>query len=312
MLKRFGNVGTIVVSLVVFAIAFIALLAIGSMQKPETVDVIVASRDLNIGDVISPDNVTTKTIVKDDNAVKYIPVNQADKYYGGVITLPFYTGQPVYASAVVTVDQNDSRIVAVTQKYGDGVIFPLALDEPNIVSPDVTSFMPGDVIGVSVVIGTRPQAKPTPMPEVPYGYLGQPLMTQPTAIVAVAPEPTKEKTPLEEALDRVYPPIAKDLFPGGLKVISVQGLPDKSDSEASSSVVLSQTQKRPVLLILVPKNKIEEFSLSLQQASRVYVTLMARGTDGQTYGYSYWDFEEDAIKERDALFTPEPTPTPRP
>ena len=299
MLKRFSNAGTIVISLIVFSIAFVGLLLVGSLQQPETIIVLAASKDLKIGDVLTPDSVTELEVVKDEIALRYIPAQQASEYYNGVVTIPFYTGQPIYASAVVALNGTDSRFVPVTQKYGDGIIFPLALDESNVIAPDISLFLPGDTIGVSSVIAVRPQEKPTPMPEVPYGF----ILQEPTAVLPNVPQPTPEKSPLDEELDRVYPPFSKNLFPGGLRVIAVQGIPEQATGETEAIVNINQV--RPVLLVIVPRDKVEELSLVLQQSARVYITLLARGSDQNTYGFTYWDLEEKIRQEREQLFVPE-------
>ncbi len=72
MLKRIASTGinlvVLGVSVGIFLVAFIALNALGAAQKPPTVSVLSATRDLNIGDVLTADDLAVKTVFQDDNA----------------------------------------------------------------------------------------------------------------------------------------------------------------------------------------------------------------------------------------------------
>ena len=72
MLKRIASTGVnlvvLGVSVGIFLVAFIALNAMGAAQKPPTISVLSATRDLNIGDVITANDLAVKTVFKDDNA----------------------------------------------------------------------------------------------------------------------------------------------------------------------------------------------------------------------------------------------------
>jgi len=317
-MKRLANMGTIVISLVVFAVAFLALIFIGEMQRPETISVLVASKDLQIGDVLSPDNLVIKKIVKDENAPIYIVADEAEKYYGGSVTLPFKAGQPIYATSVIPKEiiQSDGRLLPLAQEYGykegDVVLFPVKLDNANITAPDINTLKPGDVIYFSFVVPAQPQPRPTPMPEVPYGYLGYGPVAQPTAVIAMAPQPTKEKSPLEEYVDNVYPPLAT-VYYKGVRVIYLTGtereMQQEMDSEASTSVTLSAAQKSPIVYVLIPKKDFAKVSL-LMEISKVTMAVSNKEQDLVDGGYSYWDFSEELEKTRKIIFTPEPTPAP--
>jgi len=153
------------------------------------------------------------------------------------------------------------------------------------------------------VIATRPQEKATPMPQNGiYGTGG--LILQPTPVVIVqTTEGDEEKSDLELALDRSYPPLSKDMFPGGVRIISIEGLPETTtttDDETATTVVSSVSDEE-TLVLLIPQDKVEELALALQQGSQVYVTLLARGTEGPTEGFSYWDFEEWFKSDRETI-----------
>ncbi len=80
----------------------------------------------------------------------------------------------------------------------------------------------------------------------------------------------------------------------GVRVISVQGLPPQTDSTdgsdgGSSFTTFDQPQ---ILILLVPNASREVLSLALQQGERLVVSLIARGDETPTAGFTYWDFED--------------------
>lgn len=161
------------------------------------------------------------------------------------------------------------------------------MDATNLIAPDAQAFLPGDLISVTLVIASRPQqvTTPTAMPE---------IILQPGYGV----EPTATPAPLEieqaDALSRALPPLAKDLFPMGVRVIAVQGLPPQTDStDAGNSDSAFTTFDQPqMLILLIPNESREVLSLALQQGDRLVVSLMARGDETPTAGFTYWDFED--------------------
>ena len=68
MLKRLASTGVnlvvLGVSVGIFLVAFIALNALGAAQKPPTLAVLSATHDLNIGDVITPNDLAVKTVFR--------------------------------------------------------------------------------------------------------------------------------------------------------------------------------------------------------------------------------------------------------
>ena len=297
MLKRIASTGVnlvvLGVSVGIFLVAFIALNALGAAQKPPTISVLSATRDLNIGDVLTADDLEVKTVFEDDNASLYIPGEEVTGVVGGVVAQPIFSGQPIFRSAILAQAAEGTRLSAVLSQFPGHSLFPLPLDAMNLISPDAEAFLPGDLIGVTVVISTRPQqmSTPTPMPE---------LVIDPAYDI----EPTVQPSPLEleqaDALNRSFPPLAKDLFPMGVRVIAVQGLPaaDTTD-EGGSSFTLDDTQK--MLILLVPNESREVLSLALQQGDRLVVSLMARGDEVPSAGFTYWDFEDLFKSDREEV-----------
>lgn len=300
MLKRIASTGINVVvlgvSVAVFLLAFIALNALGAAQRPPTISVLSATHDLNIGDVITPNDLAVKTVFQDDNASLYIPSEEVTGVVGGVVAQPIFSGQPIFRSAILAQAAEGTRLSAVLAKYPGYSLFPLPLDATNLVAPDAESFLPGDLIGVTVVIASRPQAitTPTAMPEVILqpGYGVQPTGT-----------PAPQEIEQADAMSRALPPLAKDLFPMGVRVIAVQGLPKQTDSSNTNNSDSSFTlQDQPkMLILLVPNESREVLSLALQQGDRLVVSLMARGDETPTAGFTYWDLEDLFKSDREEV-----------
>jgi len=297
MLKRIASTGVnlvvLGVSVGIFLVAFIALNALGAAQKPPTISVLSATRDLNIGDVIMANDLAVKTVFQDDNASMYIPGEEVTGVVGGVVAQPIFNGQPIFRSAILAQAAEGTRLSAVLAQFPGHSLFPLPLDAMNLVSPDAEAFLPGDLIGVTVVISTRPQqmSTPTPIPE---------LVIDPGYNI----EPTDQPSPLEleqaDAINRSFPPLAKDLFPMGVRVIAVQGLPQQTESSEDSSSFNLDTQPK-MLILLVPNQSREVLSLALQQGDRLVVSLMARGDETPSAGFTYWDFEDLFKQDREEV-----------
>jgi len=296
MLKRIASTGVnlvvLGVSVGIFLVAFIALNALGAAQKPPTISVLSATRDLNIGDVITASDLAVKTVFQDDNASLYIPGEEVTGVVGGIVAQPIFNGQPIFRSAILAQAAEGTRLSAVLAQFPGHSLFPLPLDAMNLVAPDAEAFLPGDLIGVTVVISTRPQqmSTPTPMPE---------LVIDPGYV-----EPTAQPSPLEleqaDAMNRTFPPLAKDLFPMGVRVIAIQGLPQPTESSEDSGSFNLDTQPK-MLILLVPNESREVLSLALQQGDRLVVSLMARGDETPSAGFTYWDFEDLFKQDREEV-----------
>jgi hypothetical protein len=117
-------------------------------------------------------------------------------------------------------------------------------------------------------------------------------------------EPTAQPSPLEleqaDALSRALPPLAKDLFPMGVRVIAVQGLPQQKYSYEDSGSINKATQPK-MLILLIPNQSREVLSLALQQGDRLVVSLMARGDETPSAGFTYWDFEDLFKQDREEV-----------
>jgi hypothetical protein len=326
VLRRIGgagvNVGVLVISIAVFFIALFAVLGIANSQKPDTVDILAAAHDLNVGDKLTSEDFVVKTVFVDDNASLYIEANEGGiaSTLEGVVVIPMFVGQPIQRTSIVANSAMSSRLSAVLASYPQGgSLFPLPLDFSNIVAPNIDSFKPGDLINITLVISSRPQppSTPTVMPE---------FITGSDPYLPVAPQVVATPIPMDTEIDRakalLYPPMSKDLFPEGIRVVEVQGNTELVDADAAQQDTVDPAagyidfNKPKMLVLLVPDDKREELSLALQEGDLLVVSLLATGSEHATTGFSYWDFEEllkmqreEAYREASSLPTVTSTPT---
>ena len=78
----------------------------------------------------------------------------------------------------------------------------------------------------------------------------------------------------------------------GVRVISVQGIAPKADTSEEENSSFNTFDQPKMLILLVPNASREILSLALQQGDRLVVSLMARGDESPTAGFTYWDFED--------------------
>jgi hypothetical protein len=165
--------------------------------------------------------------------------------------------------------------------------------------------MPGDLINITVVISSRPQppVTPTVLPE---------FITGDAPYLPIAPQVIATSIPMDTDMDKakalLYPPVSKDLFPMGIRVIEIQGGTELLDADAAQQNTVDPAagyidfNKPKVLILLVPDDKREELALALQEGDLLVVSLLARGNDGPTTGFSYWDYEELLKREREEAY----------
>lgn len=291
MFKRLAasglNLAVLGVSVLVFVVSFFALNGLAAAQKPPTLTILAAARNLSIGQPITASDLVEKTVFEDDNAALYIPAEMAGEVIGGITALPIYAGQPIFRSSVIAPAGEGFRLSAVLAEYPDHSLFPLPLSENNVTAPDAATFLPGDLVGITVVIAGRPQPPATPTPSVGISFLPTPVFTQTTTLI---PSP---ETDMAQALDRTFPPLAKDLFPQGVRVIAIEGLPQPvSSTDDANAPVFNTGPQEQRLILLIPNDSREELSLAIQQGAQLFVSILAHGENGVTPGFTYWDFED--------------------
>ena len=296
------NTVVILIAIAVFIVAFVAQMAFGNASRPATIKILAASRDLSIGDTIAATDLVTITVYQDQLANQYIPPDQADQVVGGYTALPIHSGQPVMRNSIIAPAGIGTRLSAVLAKYPGYSLFPLPLDATNVAAAEADSYVPGDLVSVTIVIASRPQPPTTPTPEDLSGSI------TPTP----QPAATSEENALQDALSRGFPPMAKDIFPQGVMVIAVQGLTiqtvsqnpvsgSRSVDSNSTSVTQVDINQPKRLILLVPSESVEPLALGLQSGDRVIVSMVTAGQPKQTTGFTYWDLEELFRLEREGL-----------
>jgi hypothetical protein len=275
-----------------------------------------------MGEVIAPGDLVEKSVYQDETAALYIPAGEMGRVVGGVAALPVSAGQPLFRSAVLAPAGEGARLSAALADHPGHSLFPLPLSAQNVIAPEASSFMPGDLVGITVVIASRPQAPATPISPASLAF--------PALTPEASPTPTlaPQVQPGQEALERSFPPLAKDLFPQGVRVIAVQGLPSEAIQEPSDGAGFTSVAAAPAvidlaqektLILLVPDEGREALALALEQSDRLIISLLSRGESGASPGFTYWDFEElfradreRALSVTTAPLVTEPTPTPSP
>jgi hypothetical protein len=336
MLQRLRDSGlnlmVLLVSLLVFVGAFCGLSYFAASQRPPQLSVLAAARDLAIGEVIAPDDLVEKRVYQDENTSLYIPAEERGEVMGGVAALPVGAGQPLYRSAVLAPVGEGMRLSAALADHPGHSLFPLPLSAQNVIAPDARSFLPGDLVGITVVIASRPQAPATPVPPASWTYLALTPQASPTPTLDVQMELEVTATDSGQWLERSFPPLAKDLFPQGVRLIAVQGLPAESVRETSEQAGFTSAVAAPAvsdlglektLILLVPDEGRETLALALEQGDRLIISLLSRGEEEASPGFTYWDFEErfrfdreQALSATAAVLDAQPTrtalPTPLP
>ena len=224
MLRRLAgtglNVGVILISIVVFFLALFAMMGIANSQKPDTMEILAAAHDLSVGQSLAPNDIVVKTVFVDSNAEMYIPATDdgTSSIIGGVVVVPVFVGQPIQRTSIVAQVAGDTRLSAVLVNYpAGGSLFPLPLDFSNVVAPDIETFMPGDLINITLVISSRPQppSTPTVMPE---------FITGDTPYIGIAPQVVATPIPYETELDKANGTFMSPIYGVVLSMIICESL----------------------------------------------------------------------------------------
>jgi hypothetical protein len=219
---------------------------------------------------------------------------------GGFIAIPIRAGQPIFRDSVIAPVGAGSRLSAILASYPGYGIFPLPLDMANVVAPNADSFLSGDLVSLTLVISNRPKGIETPTPQPSYYF-------DPNNPSLAIPSPTPMPADLEKQAEeaKTYPPLAKNLTPEGVRVVSVQGLPPditatEEEKNTGPAEFVDYTQPK-ILMLLVKLEDIEPLSLALQEGDMVVVTMLSSGSGDPTTGFTYWDLEELFRKDREEV-----------
>jgi len=301
-----------VIALLVFLCALGGFVTAIKANKPPKVEVLAATRDLQPGDIIAAGDLQTTEVYDDARASAYIPADRQEDIVGGIVLQPFAAGDPLTKLGVAAAGTVDSRLAGLLTDFPDYAIFPLPLDLQNITAPEINSFNVGDVITLTVVIGERPSVPRDPDKFNEYyqnGFLLPGAEATPAPVPVTTPEPTPD---FMDYTERGKPPVAKTITTEGYRVVAVMGkvTNNTTENQDMTTYTMDVTPPRPVLMLLVPQDQIEEVALAVSQGE-VFVSLAlhVKATEG---GFSYWDFEQMLKEERQRQEKLHPSPTPTP
>jgi hypothetical protein len=279
-------------SAAIFIIAYFVLQGMAAARIPQSTQILTAANSLQIGDLVQAVDLIETTVFIDEMTEKYVDTADAGQIVGAYAALPIHAGQPILRENLIAPDSGMARFSALLSQFPGHSLFPLPLDISNVVAPPLAVYQPGDLVGLTVVIRNRPQPPATPTPE---SFAFSIPGIKPTELPTLLPQPTAET---DQAIDRSFPPLAKDIFPQGVRVVSIEGLPKPigPDGEAPA---FNNFNEKEMLILLLPETGRELLSLAIQQGDRVFVSLLSHNTAGSpTDGFTYWDFEAWFLEDR--------------
>ena len=292
------------IALLVAFVVFVGNLALTRAMRPDTVDVLAAARPLPAGARITEQDLTTVQVYRDDRAALYLPADQVQDVVGGYALRDFAAGEPLVRAAVLA--PGGDRTVALLAEHPDRAVFPLPLDASNVIAGAPASYLPGDIVGITVVFPDQPQEPPQQRQEV-VGV--PPFYAAPGAQELATPTPTPTPTPVIPPYEeRGYPPLARSLTLNA-RVVQVTGLPPEvttAEDAETAAVFAATSQEEPYLWVLIPAEDIELLTLALS-SGEVYVYLSHPEAADRPGGFSYWDFLARIRTERE-MATPSGTP----
>jgi hypothetical protein len=292
--------------------AFLLNLTLSAAARPPRTEILVAARRLPAGTVLSPSDLRPVAAYADPLTEGFVPAAEASRVAGKVLAVPLPAGAPLPRSALLDM-AGSGRLAALLADRPGMILFPIDLSASHIIAPDPRRLRPGDRIALTVVIPQRPMGlEPTPSPPLPPGA----TPTPPRGGLPVPATPTAAL----EILARLQPPLAKDLFPDGLEVADVLGVPEEAPGEgeagaASAFAPAGGILSRPLLLVLAPAERRELLALALSVGQPVVISLLGRpDPERPTPGLSFLDLEEWLRAQRQAALAegPAPAPTPTP
>lgn len=327
--KQLGtNAAVLGVALLVFLASFVGLTMYGNAMKPDTVNVMVLTRDVQPGEYLMASDLQPVAFFQNAGTASYVTESEAPDVVGRVVLVPQKAGQPLLKGSVLA--PGNERLAGILADDNGMSLVPLPLDLSNVIAPDVDDIYPGDRLLLTAFFKARPS-------RFEFGESGV-VQTTPTPPTVV--EEASMGLDVSAEIARLRPPVAKVLFPKGLQVVAVYGktpvqtssLTEGDPNQDLSSVSIVAMDEAPVVLLKVPADQVETLTLALGQADLITVGLVGR-VDGQpdmTPGYTFDDFEAWLADERtraaiqDLLGvevnnpddvseeSPFPTPTPEP
>ncbi len=278
-----GGLGVVAISAAVFVASFLLLQSISATARPPEVELLAAARDLPAGTTLTEKDLKVIRAFRDEASAAFVPAEEITRTVGGLLAMPVQAGNPIPRDALLA--PAGGRFSALLADAPGHAAFPLFLDEPNIASPPIETFRPGDIVGILAVVAHEPTRLEAPAA---------------SELLSVTPQPTPMATPA--ALTTTLPvtvriPVAKSLFPQGVQVLVA--LSPRTDPE------LGAVSGRPTLILRVPAGELERLALTLQQAEKVFVVHLGRaeGLPERTPAFTFDDFLAQMEEDRRRLQT---------
>ena len=301
----------LLIGVILIVVAFAALFLVANILNPPAQLVLVARRDIQLGERLSPE-VARAVEVELPFVDSFILKQEADRFEGAVFVEPVHQNEPIHKASLVDADNP----AAISRSS-------LALDDPNLVAfvvpvspetapPDVSE---GDRVDLTLGVGSATflagslSVVPTPNPfeprEVFVGGLaesgGQLFLTPVQPSGEFLPTPAKTPTPNPTQSPRVTLPIAKSLVRNALvlKVIYEQRPNPGFTSEGESAFIRGDIQAL-VLAIPMEAQEIVTFALANGDVRIAVRSPLASMEDGApTLGMSWDDLVAFFYAERE-------------
>ena len=300
-----------IIGIALVVVAFLALFLVANILNPPAQLVLVASRDIQAGEHLSPE-LARAVEVQLPFVESFILEEEADLFEGAVFIEAVHQNEPIHKASLIDADNP----AAVSRSS-------LALDDPNLVafvvpvSPDTAppDVREGDRVDLTLGVGSATflagslSVVPTPNPfeprEVFVGGLvksgGQTFLTTPVQPSGELPIPRVTVVPTATQFPQVTLPIAKTLVRNALvlRVVYEQRPNPGFTSEGQSAFVRGDIQ---ALVLAIPSEAQEIVTFALANGDvRVAVrSPLASGEKGSpTLGMSWDDLVAFFYAERE-------------
>ncbi len=301
----------LIIGVALVVIAFVALFLVANILNPPAQLVLVATRDIQPGERLSPD-LARAVEVQLPFVDSFILEAEADQFEGAVFIEAVHQNEPIHKASLVDADNP----AAVSRSS-------LALDDPNLVAfvipvspetapPDIHE---GDRVDITLGVGSATflagslSVVPTPNPfeprEVFVGGLvesgGQTFLTTPVEPSGQLPIPVSTAVPTATQFPQVTLPIAKTLVRNALVLrVVYEQRPNPGFTGQGESAYIRGDIQALVLAIPIQAEEIVTFALANGDIRVAVRSPLASEDEGSpTLGMSWDDLVAFFYAERE-------------
>jgi Flp pilus assembly protein CpaB len=263
----------LIVGIALVVVAFVALFLVANLINPPAQLVLIASRDIEAGERLSPD-VAQAAQVQLPYVGAFILESEADAFEGAVFIEAVHQYQPIHKASLIDAD-NPAAVSRSSLALDDpGLAAYVVPVSPETAPPDVRE---GDRVDLTLGVGSATflsgslSVVPTPNPfeprEVFVGSLvesgGQTFLSTPVEPAGQLPIPLVTVVPTATAFPQVTLPIAKSLVRNALVLAAVyEQRPNPGFTGEGQSAFILGDIKALVLAIPVEAEEIITFALA--------------------------------------------------